>query len=79
MNLQDTLTALAAFVVVVGALIGIIKVIVQVTVAGKIDLVKQNTATEQERLSRRLNRIERRIAVLEIKVLGESNTFSGIG
>lgn len=67
MKLDIILAALASLVVLGGALIQIVKVIVQ-----------HATDTEFDKVGARVNRIERRIAILEIKVSGDTDTFSRI-
>lgn len=65
MKTEVILATLASAAVVCGALIQIIKIIVQ-----------HATDMEFDKVARRVSRIERRIAILEIKVSGDSDTFN---
>ena len=75
MNLGEVLTALAAFVVIAGAATAMIKILIQISVTTEFEVIKRNIALQETRDYRRINRIERRLQVLELKVLGETDTF----
>lgn len=66
MSLESVAAAVAIFIAIGGALIQIIKVIVQ-----------HATDIEFDKISARISRLERRQAMLEIQVKGDSDTFSG--
>lgn len=65
MNLETIAAAVAILIATGGALIQIIKVIVQHT-----------TDTEFDKVVARIARLERRQAMLELRVSGDSDTFS---
>lgn len=65
MNLETIAAAVAILIATGGALIQIIKVIVQHT-----------TDTEFDKVVARIARLERRQAMLELRVNGDSDTFS---
>lgn len=65
MNLESIAAAVAISIAVGGALIQIIKVIVQ-----------HATDVEFDKVSSRISRLERRQAMLEMQVKGDSDTFS---
>lgn len=65
MSLESIAAAVAIFIAIGGALIQIIKVIVQHT-----------TDIEFDKVNTRISRLERRQAILEIQVKGDSDTFS---
>lgn len=66
MSLETIAAATAIFIAIGGALIQIIKVIVQHT-----------TDIEFDKTNARISRLERRQAMLEMQVKGDSDTFSG--
>lgn len=65
MNLETIAAAVAILIATSGALIQIIRVIVQHT-----------TDLEFDKVSARISRLERRQAILEMRVSGDSDTFS---
>jgi hypothetical protein len=52
-----------------------IKILIQISVTTEFEVIKRNIALQDTRDYRRINRIERRLQVLELKVLGETDTF----
>lgn len=65
MSLESIAAATAIFIAIGGALIQIIKVIVQ-----------HATDNEFDKVNARISRLERRQAMLEMRILGDSDTFS---
>jgi hypothetical protein len=75
MSLGDFIAATAAFVVVGGALATLIKIFVEITVSHEIAAsTKVGTVTDKN-VDQRLNRCERRIYGLELRVFNQSDTF----
>lgn len=78
MNIETVAAAIAIFIGVGGALIQIIKVIVQHTTDTEFDRINEKFSKELNRISERIFRLERRQAMLEMKAHGDSDTFSGL-
>lgn len=78
MTVQDIFGAVTVFVLVGGALIQITKVIVQHTTDQEFDKIKDQMLREFTKGNERMARLERRQAILETKLSGDSNTFSGL-
>jgi hypothetical protein len=77
MTLGEFLAALTALVLVAGVTVSLIKSLIEITVNAEFESVRKTQRFQDNVHDKRLNRIERRIAVLEIKVLGDTDTFSG--
>lgn len=76
MSLESVGIAVGIFIAIGGALIQIIKVIVQHTTDEEFDKLKDLIFREFGRSSDRIARLERRQAMLEMQVKGDSDTFS---
>lgn len=76
MSLESIGIAVGVFIAIGGALIQIIKVIVQHTTDEEFDKLKDQMLREFTRSSDRVARLERRQAMLEMQVKGDSDTFS---
>lgn len=76
MSLESIGIAVGVFIAIGGALIQIIKVIVQHTTDEEFDKLKEQMAKEFGKNSDRVYRLERRQAMLEMQVKGDSDTFS---
>lgn len=76
MSLETVAAAIAIFIGVGGALIQIIKVIVQHSTDTEFDAINERVDKELNRSSERIFRLERRQAMLEMKMSGDSDTFS---
>lgn len=75
MTLESIGIAVTILLAVATASIKIIELIVKQTTATKFDEIKEELGDDLQKSSRRINRLERRIAILETKVLGDSDTF----
>lgn len=78
MSIEAVGVAVGILIGVGGALIKIVEVIIHQTTAAKFDEFKDESDREIKRVYRKINRVERRLAIVETQVLGDSNTFSGI-
>lgn len=78
MKIETIAAAVAILIGVGGALIKIIESIINQTTASKFKEFQQDFDKEFNRQSNRINRLERRTAILETRVIGDSDTFSGI-
>lgn len=78
MSIEAVGVAVGILIGVGGALIKIVEVIIHQTTATKFDEFKDESDREIKRVYRKINRIERRLAIVETRVLGDSDTFSGI-
>lgn len=77
MSLEKIGIAVGVFITIGGALIQIIKVIVQHTTDEEFDKLKDLMLREFGKNGDRISRLERRQAMLETRVMGNSDTFSG--
>lgn len=77
MSLESIGIAVGVFIAIGGALIQIIKVIVQHTTDQEFDKVNERMLREFSKTSDRIARLERRQAMIETRVMGDSDTFSG--
>lgn len=77
MSIESIAAAVAIFIGVGGALIKIIESIINQTTASKFKEFQHDSDKEFSRIGSRINRLERRTAILETRVIGDSDTFSG--
>jgi len=76
MSIETVLAAIAVLIAVGGALIKIIESIINATTAAKFKEVNQDLESVSTKIGNRINRLERRTAILETRVIGDSDTFS---
>lgn len=76
MSLESIGIAVGVFIAIAGALIQIIKVIVRHTTDEEFDKLKDFMLREFGKNGDRVARLERRQAMLETRILGDSDTFS---
>lgn len=78
LSLQDIGIAIAILATVGGALIKLNESIINQITSTKIKEYQKDSDKQDEKQSNRISRLERLTAILETRVLGDSDTFSGI-
>lgn len=76
MSIENILAAVGILLAVGGASIKIIESIINQVTADKFKQLDQDLDNELVKVANRLNRLERRMAILETRVTGDSDTFS---
>lgn len=75
MTLESIGIAVTILLGVATASIKIIETIVHQTTRKKFDEVKEEIELDLKSIGKKINRLERRVAILETKVFGDSDTF----